>query len=302
MTDSPAREETDWRTKVLFDAPRLRPLVHWVSERPLRSIFVSPYLALAWYFALKITVVGPAELLALLLAFCLAMGAVDAGYRFARNRRANACSRFPHELWRHDRAWDERGETRSWFVRMAEAMDPRAESARVVMVVMVLCGVFSVTGRLWWTGFAFYGVLLTWLCALAWRVHGAGDARLSFSKFPFHPGERVALRFGMSEGGAQFRDVTFRLFHVTEFRGGPFQRKGGMRVGVALRESRPPGTLPGSDFDVEVSFDVPEGALGTRLTDDLPQYWVLEVRGGTTSGPYVERFLVPIYERPLTSA
>jgi hypothetical protein len=60
--------------------------------------------------------------------------------------------------------------------------------------------------------------------------------------------------------------------------------------------------LPGPDFDVEVAFDVPEAAPGTRIADRFPRYWVLDVRGDTSSGPYAETFLIPIYERPAAAA
>jgi hypothetical protein len=43
---------------------------------------------------------------------------------------------------------------------------------------------------------------------------------------------------------------------------------------------------------------VPEHELGTRLSAALPTYWELRVVGETTSGPFDEALLVPVYERP----
>ena len=95
----------------------------------------------------------------------------------------------------------------------------------------------------------------------------------------------------MDSGGADFRRVEFRLSRVLQ------SGAEGVRI-RPISERRPPGTLPGSDFDVEVSFDVPEGARGTRLSDESPYYWVLDVLAATSSGPYAETFLIPIYDRP----
>ena len=57
-------------------------------------------------------------------------------------------------------------------------------------------------------------------------------------------------------------------------------------------------TLPAPGCDVELRFDVPTGAPPTRLSDDFPTYWVLDVLGETNAGRFEESFLVPVYERP----
>ena len=164
--------------------------------------------------------------------------------------------------------------------------------------VLTVLGLMLAAPRLWWAAAGAFGAAATLLSLAAWRIHGFGDSHLTFTKFPFHPGEPVTLHFGMSEGGAQFRRVVFCLAHVQEFAGGTLNLQRGTRRCFTGFDHRPPGPLPGPDFDVELTFDVPESAPGTRISDRFPRYWVLEVRGATTSGPYFERFLVPIYDRP----
>jgi hypothetical protein len=165
-------------------------------------------------------------------------------------------------------------------------------------MLLAVIGLLFAVGRVGWAAMACICAAATLLALAAWRIHGVGDSHLTFTKFPFHPGEPVTLYFRMSEGGAQFRRVEFCIAHVQEFAGGTLNLQRGTRRCFTGFDRRPPGPLPGPDFDVELTFDVPESAPGTRISDRFPRYWVLDVRGATTSGPYFERFLVPIYARP----
>lgn len=300
MDESRAAEDYGWLKEPLPEAPPLRPLRRWTSERPVIA-FVTPFLpllAVVSMVSLFFAGLGFPELETLVFAALGATCLIALTRRAARRRRAAACRRFASEPWKHDRAWNERGVTRSWLVRMAAAVQPRSRPLLAVTLVLLMWGVLALTGSRRLVGALMICAGLIWPSLVAWRIHGMGDTRLTYSKFPFHPGERVTLFFGMSDGGAQFRRAEFRLFHAREFRDGTLGLQRGTEVGVAIREHHPPSPLPGPDFDVEVAFNVPDDAMGTRLTDDLPQYWVLEVRGSTTAGPYFERFLVPIYERP----
>jgi hypothetical protein len=301
MDDAGDADDFDWLREPLPERPDLRPLRRWASEHVART--------LAWWVfgtAWTCTWLGLGRLgrsnvevlVTLVLALYGLMGSIAALERLSRRRRAAACRRFPLEPWRHDRAWNDRGETRSWFVRAFVDRPSPAFWARWIWTVGV-ASVAALTSLGAWSAAAAVAVgLAASLAWRAWRIHGAGDSNLYFTKFPYHPGETVTLHFGMSEGGAQFRRVEFSLFHVREFKGGWLGMQRGTGAAPRGVERRPPGLLPGPDFDVEVSFDVPAEAPGTRLADDLPSYWVLDVRGVTSAGPYVERFLVPIYERP----
>jgi hypothetical protein len=137
-----------------------------------------------------------------------------------------------------------------------------------------------------------------WQSWTHWRAQRAGDGRATYANFPFHPGERVTLYFGMSDGGASFERVEFALRHVKEFADGWGRWRRGAVATFELKEHRPPGLLPGPGQDVELSFDLPARARTTRLSADPPEYWVLDVRGNTSAGPYAESFLVPVYARP----
>jgi hypothetical protein len=232
---------------------------------------------------------GAACFAAACIAFAVPGGVIDqvaaAKLRAERRRR-------PAEPWAWDHAWDPAGAAGSWLRPWLAAMDGR--EARYSLAGLQLVGavpLLLLDARelpfLW-----MMGVTLTHSAWLAWRVHGFGTAHLSFTEFPYAPGGSVALHFGMSEGGASFRSVAFRLRRiretvgpssVVEFEGLAAPRRGG---------------LPGPNQDVEIVFDVPADAGGTRLSASPPEYWRLDVAGDTSAGAYAETFLVPIYERP----
>jgi len=62
-----------------------------------------------------------------------------------------------------------------------------------------------------WTWGMIGGCVVTWTAWRVWRVCRMGRGHVEFTKFPYHPGDRVILYFGMSEGGATFERVAFRL-------------------------------------------------------------------------------------------
>ena len=142
------------------------------------------------------------------------------------------------------------------------------------------------------------GLAATWIAWQAWRVWGVGTAHVSFAKFPFHPGERVTLRFGMSEGGAQFERASFNLRRIEEAPRKPVTWPRGPWKYFSLVEHRPPGGLPGPDHYVTLEFDLPDDVAGTDLSASPRAYWTLDVVANTSAGPYVESFLIPVYERP----
>ena len=300
-SEGSGNEEYESLRLPLPEAPVLGLRGTWESEHPLvlYTVLVVSGVAslgmLAAAFAQRAYRYVFATNLAILLASMMAPFVLS---WIAARRAKRLRSEFPLEPWRYDRPWDARGERRWWLVRMA-ALAARID-LRFAQAGLVVLGVaFGVAGhgRLVAVGFL-GGTLASWIAWTAWRVQGAGDAYLAFAKFPFHPGERVTLRFGMSSGGATFRRVEFRLSRVAPER--PTSDPAPV-IGVrkqSMSEFRPPGALPGSDFYVEVSFDLPADARGTRLSRAKPEYWILDVLGATSSGPYAESFLVPIYARP----
>ena len=171
---------------------------------------------------------------------------------------------------------------------------------RIFVIYICLMDITS-RGPPWIAG-TVVGVLASVYSWRLWREHGIGGGHVSYSRFPFHPGERVTLYFGMSAGGATFERAVFCLRAIVEGSGGSLGVPNSTHAVRELRQHRPPGLLPGPATDVELSFDVPASAAGTSLSTVDPHYWVLEVVANTSAGPYVESFLVPIYERPVASA
>jgi hypothetical protein len=215
-----------------------------------------------------------------------------------RRRRVRvARRRHPREPWFWERAWDPKGESLSPFAR--SAMRKWLMGALLAMPVIALWLTATLTaGRRAWLLDALACAVTIALAVALWRLHGAGTTRVSFASFPFHPGERASFHVGTSDGGATFQRVEFHLRHVQEFPGGFADSTFRHHVTRDLVVSRPPGRLPGPDQDVIVSFDLPDDAPPTRLSARPPSYWVLDILANTTSGPFCESFLVPVYHRP----
>ncbi len=292
-------EDLAWMKETLPEPPALGPRGTWASEHPV-SVLVIPVVSNLMFFGyVSVSRMAPFVLLGLLFAVLIGAEAMAAVFRRIGARRAERLrAEFPHEPWRYDHAWDERGETRTWFVRMAETVQRGQSRFRWVRAIAfgLLAGL--AVARLWTLFAIVVGAVATWIAWSVWHLHGAGDAHLYFAKFPFHPGERVTLRFGMGAGGATFRRAEFRLSRVAQIGASRGLPAGSCVRTRSMSEHRPPGELPGSDFDVEVSFDLPPDGRGTHLSGGTPEYWVLDVMAATSSGPYAETFLIPIYERP----
>jgi len=196
--------------------------------------------------------------------------------------------------WLSDHRWDPRGTSGSPYRRFLRAK-PRLGGFVTLAVVYTAFGMpRPVLGFWWFLG----GLATTGMAWQAWRVWGVGTAHVSFAKFPFHPGERVTLHFGMSEGGAQFERASLNLRRIEELSRNPATWPPGTWRCFSLVQHRPPGELPGPDHYVTLEFDLPEDVSGTALSTPPRAYWALDVVANTTSGPYVESFLIPVYEKP----
>jgi hypothetical protein len=65
---------------------------------------------------------------------------------------------------------------------------------------------------------------------------------------------------------------------------------------VRRERGRAAGRLRGGDLPV--SFKLPEGEFGTRLSEAPARYWELEVKADTPGLDFGALFLLPVYERP----
>jgi hypothetical protein len=222
----------------------------------------------------------------------------DAWDALRRHRRKRA--QHPEAEWTWDHPWNPGGERKSFRAYLRTRWMYLGRTSIVVgllllpvpydgseasMVLAALRIALAVAGAAW---------LLR-----AWWVLGMGHVALGYLKFPVHPGERASFTLGVSEGGAAILDASVVLRHYRESRDGTGPGSG---LPLATAEIRAAEPLPPAEFAPgvhrRVEFDVPAGAAGTAISSANPSYWALEIRGRTRAGPYEERFLVPVYEKP----
>jgi hypothetical protein len=146
--------------------------------------------------------------------------------------------------------------------------------------------------------FGILGAVVVWMIWMTASRATLGRSHLAFARFPFHPGERVELTFGLDEGAASFEAVRYVLRRYEERPHGWQDLSVRCHVTFETEFSAEDGVLPGPENFVQLRFDVPPDAPGTFLSADWPSYWELEVAGETSRGPYRVMFLVPVYEKP----
>ncbi len=298
---SASADEFAWMAKPLPPEPikwvRLRPTWRWWAVQVL-SLFLATVVVLGWLIPRRSGVSAPASFFwtcavigAAWIVAVLPGSVVD---RMLAARLEAARRGDPARPWNWDHRWDPRGVSGSPFRRLIVS----SPGSIWLVFYSSLQLAFGRPAELYW----FFGIAgataATWMACKAWRIYGVGTAYVSFTKFPFHPGERVTLHFGMSAGGAQFERAAFCLRRIEVAPGfSPLQTRGARRHS-GMRLDRPPGELPGSDHHVTIEFDLPEDVAGTHLSASPPAYWTLDVIANTSAGPYTESFLIPIYERP----
>lgn len=197
------------------------------------------------------------------------------------------------ETWRLDHRWSARG------AQNANAEMRHLLSLRVVLThsvgLLILFSMAAGSREAWFWALPF-AMLSHWLIRL-WRVWGRGCAYVGFTRFPYHPGEPVEIHFGVTPGGPEIQAARFVLRRVQE-RFDPIVQVPSWRSTFRTRPRANGRAAPGPHADIPLVFDVPFDAGGSRLSAKWPSYWEVEVVATTASRPFVERFLVPIYDRP----
>jgi hypothetical protein len=288
----------DLRRRTLPERPFRRPRSGWTKPRRLAVAWTAVvvfFVSVVEWRSLTAPAIGLAfATIAASVLIAAPGGLLDVGVA-ARRRSLRGSHADEPWLWDHD--WNPRGVESGPARRLLRTIDkPRPRSAMVA--VQVVFGVAAVAVGAWrWAVPIAVGASLTVVAWRAWREHGVGTMRVSFTRFPYPADEPVVLHVGMAEGGADVERVEFALTRVTERAGGPFGFARLLFATIVDAAHRPPGELPGPDRDVAVAFELPRGARGTRLSARLPEYWVLDVVATTSAGPLTESFLVPVYER-----
>ena len=233
-------------------------------------------------------------------AFVLARSRTDAAWH---QHRAQARSRAadPAAEWTWDFPWDAEGVRKSfraylgtrgmYFGRVCTVVGllllpvPVADPDDAVILIPLQIA-FAIAGSVW---------LLR-----SWWILGMGHVVVCSMRFPVHPGGRAQFTVGVTDGGAEIRDAEIVLRHFRESRDGTGPGSGLplATATIAAIEPLPDGTLP-PGVHRPVAFDVPADAPGTAIASANPSYWMLEIRGRTRAGLYEDRFLVPLYARPV---
>lgn len=151
-----------------------------------------------------------------------------------------------------------------------------------VTVIFDIVAVFA-----WWEAFTRLG-----------RALKFGASRLAFVRFPYAPGETVALRWHPAAGIGRARDGRFTLRCVAE----RYDRHDEGQNPTLVHEAVWSGTwhLDGERaFDprrpLELAFEVPSGLPSTSLSSGAVVFWELEVALDLPGFDFVESYLVPVY-------
>jgi hypothetical protein len=240
------------------------------------------------------------------LLFCAGAAGIVAAFQsrgvswHALRRRRRARAQQPDAEWTWDHPWNPDGERKSFrpYLRTRWMYLGRTSVLAGLLLLPVPHDGSAVSTILVAIRIALAAASAAWLLR-TWWVLGMGHVGLGYLKFPVHPGERASFTLGVSEGGAAILDAEVVMRHYRESRDGTGPGSGLPLATAAIPASEP---LPPAEFAPgvhrRVEFDVPRDAAGTAISSANPSYWAVEIRGRTRAGPYEERFLVPVYERP----
>lgn len=222
--------------------------------------------------------------------------------RRTARRREETVARHSGAVWDVDHTWDRAGSTLVGAGRRRRRLLREWAPPPLAIVAFVLiCVANDSLGPRWGLWLLLPpGTFAIWMILMTLRTRAIGTGRLLFGRFPYFPGERAEMTFGMDEGGTTFDAVRFILRRYEEGPEGRISAR--CRVTYETEFVPDPGILPGPENHVRLAFDIPADAGGTSLAARWPRYWELEVAGETTHGPYRGMFLVPVYERPAEAA
>jgi hypothetical protein len=221
----------------------------------------------------------------------------------ADRRRAQAIEQFPNDPALADYPWHSEGFEVSEWVGVAK-------SAALAVGITVFLSMFN-----WWAfgaGGPLMVKIITGLFDLmalgmwgqtGWKLIGAlkfGRSRVGFARFPYSTSEPVILRWHSAQGISQVRKGSFTLRCVKEWMEVTGNGKNQNRTLVheelwsAKWLLEQPRNLQLNEV-VELRYDLPEDALPTQFSADMPVFWELEVKLDLPGPDFCATYLVPIY-------
>lgn len=153
-------------------------------------------------------------------------------------------------------------------------------------------------------------VMLDLLLGFAWwrgvlelgRAIKFGGSHIAFAHFPYRMNEPVAIRWVPPRGMARADRGSFTFRCVEEYweeQGSGKDRSRWLVHDELCAETQSFDTsqpfVPGRA--VEFRYQLPADARPTKLTSDRPVFWEFEARLSMSGLDFVERYLVPVYER-----
>lgn len=156
-------------------------------------------------------------------------------------------------------------------------------------IVKVLVGVFDL-------------MLVAGLGAWAYKLAQTlkyGAMRARFERFPFFLGETLDLGLACRGGFERLESLTVTLRHIrVALEGIDRSRKRAVHYQHWAETQRFDASILRAGGELRVSFPLPTGDYGTRLDEERPRFWELELAGQAPGIDLAARFPVPVYARP----
>lgn len=221
----------------------------------------------------------------------------------AKRRFRRAERMYPGDPAMRDFGWEKRGfAARRWRSAM------RASTGAVLMIPLLAVVNWAVFAndaplfvKLGIGVFDLILVLVVWTAALRiGRTIRFGGSRVLFTRFPYRLGEPVEIDWQPPVGLGRAEKGAFTLRCVREFRTslGNNSRKhlAHERIWASVWELGEAMYFNPAQ-PVRLAFEAPEDLPSTRLHASDPIFWELEVKLERPGLDFVERYLVPVYER-----
>jgi hypothetical protein len=222
--------------------------------------------------------------------------------RVAERKRAH-----PNEPWQWDHPWDPYG-ARDDSARRVRKGFFGAAFIVVFMIPFNYVGFVleGVAGRLLWMGivglFDVIAVVVAgYAVYLLLRYLKYGTSAVSFETFPFRLGERAGLRF-LGPGRSELLEpvsVTLRAVEEAyETRGSGKNRSQRVVCYETYVDTQAIDDVRRrweGRRGLELAFELPSEAAGTRMSERPPRYWELEITADVPGVDYKAVFLLPVY-------
>ncbi len=246
-----------------------------------------------------------ASLMLPLGAWALVVGGANARRRRALEQRLRAGG----ETFEDDAEWPLAGEIGGARRRMQDG--PRFWWWLPVALGWWSVWMAAMIGRQWifWEGaWVVAGVALLSLIP-ALRLAMAADVRVTYLHRPYRVDRPITLRIGLAATGSSVKSMRVALRCIREREsarrhgwGARRQLAERMVIYRAVVDLAPFRAVPSRDSDADVTFTVPPGVPGTRITAEWPTYWEAEVMTMGGAGTQCCRFLVPVYDEEMVPA